>query len=73
MPLILPEPHEVVRMDRRQRDMVIARLRAYERALGVYLGPAKPRTALTEQARAERDRAWGERVRAEARALAGES
>ena len=72
MPILLPEPHELAHMDRRQRDRVIARLRAYERALGVYLGEAQPRTRLTAQAIAEREQAWGERVRAEARALAGE-
>lgn len=73
MPLVLPEPHELAHMPRYQRDKVIARLRAYERALGVYLGPAQPRTRMTAQAIAEREQAWGERVRAEARRLAGEA
>lgn len=72
MPLILPDPHELTHLNAYQRDKVIARLRAYERALGLHLGPAKPRTRLTAAAIKERDRAWGERERAEARRLAGE-
>lgn len=72
MPILLPDPEELVRLDRRQRDKVIARLRAYERELGVYVEGAATRTRLTEAARAERERAWGERERAEARRLAGE-
>lgn len=72
MPFLLPTPEELIRLDRRQRDAVIARLRSYERALGVYVVDAKPRTAMTAEAMAERERAWGESVRAEARRLAGE-
>lgn len=73
MPFVLPTPEELIRLDWRQRNKVIARLRAYERALGLYVGEPQPRTALTEQARAEREREWGESVRAEARRLAGET
>lgn len=73
MPFLLPTPEELVHLDRRQRDRVIARLRAYERDLGLYVEDAVPRTRLTTTAHAERERAWGESVRAEARRLAGES
>ena len=72
MPMLLPSPDELIHLDRRQRDRVVQRLRAYEKALGIYVTDATTRTRLTAAAIAEREKAWGEQVRAEARRLAGE-
>jgi len=80
MPLLIPTPEELARMDWHKRDKVARTLREYERAVGVYVGDGNPRTTrLTEEGRelrrkeiAEREAAWGEAVRAEARRLVGE-
>jgi hypothetical protein len=81
MPIAIPTPEELARMDWHKRDRVARTLREYERAVGVYVEAGNPRTTrLTDEGRAlraaeiaAREAAWGEEVRAEARRLAGES
>jgi hypothetical protein len=71
MPIILPTPEELAELDWHKRDKVVraARrlLREYGAALTVDL-PAEPR-AISAEAQRRDDIVWGERVRAEARAL----
>lgn len=75
MPVALPTPDELARMDWHKRDKV---LRAARRLLAAYGEitvpvPKSQRYALTPEQREAREAAWGEQVRAEARRLAGEA
>jgi hypothetical protein len=79
MPFVLPTPEELARMDWHKRERVLRSLRAYARQVGAYLEDAPKRRALTPEERERREverrdyeREWGERVREEARRLAGE-
>lgn len=74
MPVALPTPDELARMDWYQRERAVrtARhlLRAYGGALTADL--PKPPRPLSAEAQRSGDAVWGEQVRAEARRLAGE-
>lgn len=75
MPIAFPTPDELAAMPWHQRDRVLRRLRAYERAVGLYVVPTErtTRSAAGEGVRRNYLREWGEQVRAEARRLAGEA
>ena len=75
MPVTFPTPEELAAMPWHKRDRVLHRLRCYERDLGLLVEPVERtgRSAAGEGVKRDYERAWGERVRAEARALAGES
>ena len=73
MPLTVPTPAEFAALDWHKRDKALRTMRRLIRAYGEFVDETPTRTALSARARAERDAEWGERVRAEARALAGET
>jgi hypothetical protein len=78
MPIILPTADEIAEMDWRSREKALRRARdllkdyAYaERLPRLHKMTAEQRAARAAEI-AEREAAWGESVRAEARLLAGE-
>lgn len=75
MPVILPTADELAQLDWHKRDRAVRAARNLLRAYGDAVEPVAPakRYRLTDAQRAEREWAWGEAVRAEARRLAGET
>ena len=75
MAVVMPTPEEFARLDWHKRDKAIRAARALMRGYGAAMADDMTADALrpSAEARARADRAWGERVRAEARALAGET
>ena len=79
MPVVLPAPDEVARMNWYERDKVIHRVRTLLRDYTTSYEPVERWYRMTDEqkernaeSRTRDEEAWGESVRAEARRLAGE-